>query len=139
MAWRRKQSAGCTSRCSIPRSASSTEVLASRQTPHQFSTQTYLFGLVAAAVIPLLAFAAFLLTRYAATERARFESDAAQIARHVALVVDGELEGLVALLKGLATSSALATNDLAQFHAEANRLVAGKDEIVVLRDLGTGQ
>jgi len=120
-------------------SAFSTKVPAPRSTRHQFSTQSYLFGLVAAAVIPVLAFAAFLLTRYAATERARFESDAAQIAHHVALVVDGELEGFVSLLKGLATSSALATNDLRQFHMEATRLVAGKDEIVVLRDLGTGQ
>jgi two-component sensor histidine kinase len=112
-----------------------------RETSKQrrFSTQTYLFGLVAAAVIPVLAFAAFLLIRYAVTERARFESDAAQIARQVALVVDGELEGLVALLTGLATSSALAINDLAQFHVEANRLVDGRDEIVVLRDLGSGQ
>jgi two-component sensor histidine kinase len=112
-----------------------------RKNPKQrrFSTQTYLFGLVAAVVIPVLAFAAFLLIRYAVTERGRFESDAAQIARQVALVVDGELMGLVALLTGLATSSALATNDLAQFHVEANRLVDGRDEIVVLRDLGSGQ
>jgi len=102
-------------------------VLSHRSTRHQFSTQTYLFGLVAAAVIPVLAFAAFLLTRYAVAERARFESDAVQIARQVALVVDGELEGLVALLKGLATSSALARNDLATFrpHGDSGSSAGG--------------
>ena len=112
-----------------------------QQVPRQrrVSTQIYLLGLVAAAVIPVLAFATFLLTRYAVTERARFESDAVQIARQVALVVDGELSELVALLTGLATSSALAANDLAQFHVEANRLVNGRDEIVLLRDLGSVQ
>src|SRR5688572_29662324 len=107
--------------------------------PRRLSTQTYLFGLVAAVLIPLLAFAAFLLTRYAEAERARFEREAVQIARQVALVVDAELAGLAALLKGLATSSALATGDLAVFHAEATRLVEGRDEVVVLRDLGSRQ
>jgi two-component sensor histidine kinase/PAS domain-containing protein len=102
-------------------------------------TQLYLLGLVAAVVVPLLAFAAFLLTRYAATERARFERDAAQIARQIALVFDGELEGLVALLKGLAASSALASEDLARFYVEASRLVEGREEVIVLRDLDTGQ
>jgi two-component sensor histidine kinase/PAS domain-containing protein len=108
-------------------------------TRRRLSTPVYLFVLVAAVVVPLLAFGAFLLTRYAAAERARFEREAMQIARQVALVVDGELEGLVALLKGLATSSALVSGDLAQFHVEARRLVEGRDEVVVLRDLAARQ
>ncbi len=114
-------------------------MLSPMSAPRRLSTQTYLFGLVAAVLIPLLAFAAFLLTRYAEAERARFEREAVQIARQVALVVDAELAGLAALLKGLATSSALATGDLAVFHAEATRLVEGRDEVVVLRDLGSRQ
>ena len=89
--------------------------------------------------MPVLAFAAFLLTRYAATERARYERDAVQIARQVALVVDGELGGLAALLNGLASSSALARDDLAQLHLEARRLVEGRAAIVVLRDLEARQ
>ncbi|HWT31398.1 MAG TPA: histidine kinase, partial [Propylenella sp.] len=107
--------------------------------PRRLSTQTYLLALVAAVVIPLLAFAAFLLTRYAETERARFEAGAAQLARQVGLIVDGELAGLVAVLKGLATSSALTEGDFGQFYLEARRLVLGSDQIVVLRDLGTRQ
>ncbi|HEX8666503.1 MAG TPA: HWE histidine kinase domain-containing protein [Beijerinckiaceae bacterium] len=111
----------------------------SRLVLRRISTQLYLLTLVAAVVVPLLAFGAFLLTRYAATERARFERDASQIARQVALVLDGELAGLVALLKGLSVSSALERGDLAQFHSEARRLVDGRDELVVLRDLDTRQ
>ena len=107
--------------------------------PRRLPTQTYLLGLVAAVGIPLLAFAAFLLLRYAATERARFERDGLQFARQVALVVDSELAGLVALLKGLAASSALARDDFAQFHAEASSLIGGRDEVIVLRDLGSRQ
>ena len=57
----------------------------------RLTTRVYLFGLVAAVVVPLLAFTAFLLIRYAQMERARYEHDAAQIARQVALVVDSEL------------------------------------------------
>jgi hypothetical protein len=78
-------------------------------------------------------------TSYAAVERERYEREAMQIARPVALVVDGELEGLAALLKGLATSSALVSGDLGQFHVEARRPVEGRDEVVVLRDLGARQ
>ena len=54
-------------------------------------------------------------------------------------VVDSELAGLLALLEGLSTSSALANGDFAQFHVEASRLVAGRDAVVVLRDLGARQ
>jgi two-component sensor histidine kinase/PAS domain-containing protein len=110
-----------------------------RAAPHRLSTQQFLFGLVAAVLIPLLAFTAFLLVRYSVTERERYEREAAQIARHVALVIDSELKGFIALLQGLATSTALARGDLAQFHGEATRLVAGRDQIIVLRDLGARQ
>jgi PAS domain S-box-containing protein len=95
--------------------------------------------LVAAVVVPLLAFAAFLLSRYVATERARYERDAMQIARQVALVIDAELLGLAAALKGLSSSTALANGDYARFHEEARRLVAGRQELVVLRGLDTRQ
>jgi two-component sensor histidine kinase len=105
----------------------------------RLSTQTYLLGLVAAVVIPLLAFSAFLVTRYAVAERARYQRDAAQIARQVALVIDAELGALLGLLHGLAVSSALANDDFATLHGEAMRLVAGRDQVVVLRDLGSRQ
>ena len=107
--------------------------------PRRVSTQRYLLGLVAAVLIPLLAFSAFLLTRYSIIERARYEREAVQIARHVALVIDSELTGFVSVLRGLATSSALVRGDFAQFHTEVTRLVDGRDEIIVLRELGNRQ
>jgi PAS domain S-box-containing protein len=111
----------------------------SRGSSRQFPTRLYLYLLVAAVAVPLLAFAAFLLNRYVATERARYERDAMQIARQVALVVDAELLRLAALLKGLSSSTALANGDYARFHEEARRLVASQHEIVVLRGLDTRQ
>jgi two-component sensor histidine kinase len=103
------------------------------------STRLYLFALVTAVLVPLLAFGAFLLTRYSASERTRFEAEAQQIAYHVALVIDAQLGMLGAMLQALSTSSALASNDLTNFHAEAVRLVAGHDAIIVLRELGSLQ
>ncbi len=107
--------------------------------PRRLSTRTYLLGLIGAVVLPLLAFAAFLLIGFASNERSRFEREAAQIARHTALVVDGELGGLIALLKGIASSSALAADDFLRFHEEAKRLVERGNEVLVLRDLGSRQ
>ena len=105
----------------------------------RISTQAALLGLVAAVALPLLAFSGFLVTRHAQSDGVRFQRDAAQIARHVRLVVDAELSALIALLRGLASSSALAAGDLAQFHVEARRLVDGANAIVVLRELGPRQ
>jgi two-component sensor histidine kinase len=109
------------------------------QAAKTFSTPVYLLGLIAGVVVPLLLFAGYLLNRHAATERFRFEEEAERTARQVGLIVDAELERLVALLRGLAASSALVNGDLGQFHGEATRLVQGRDEIIVLRDLGSRQ
>jgi two-component sensor histidine kinase len=103
------------------------------------STRLYLFGLVTAVLIPLLAFTAFLLTRYAANERARFENEALETAHQIALIVDGQVGMLAAMLQGLASSASLAGNDLMAFHREAVRLVQGRDAIIVLRELGPSQ
>ncbi len=100
--------------------------------------QLYLLGLVAAVVVPLLAFGTFLMIRYAESERARFEHDADQITRQVARVIDGELQTLEGLLRGLASSAALAGGDFATFHTEAMRLV-GRDEVIVLREFDAKQ
>ena len=100
------------------------------------STRIYLFTLVTAVLVPLLAFTAFLLTRYAENERARFESDAVETARQIALIINSQLGMLAAMLQGLTSSSALARNDLPAFYAEAIRLVQGRDAVIVLRELG---
>jgi len=80
--------------------------------------RTYLLRLICAVLVPLLGFAGLVLVLYSANERGRYEEQAAQIARHAALVVDGEVGSLASLLRGLAVSSTLESGDLAQFYAE---------------------
>lgn len=114
-------------------------MLSFRRPQRQLSTRSFLLCLVAAVVVPLLVFAAFLLHRFAASERTRFEDEATRLARHVSLVIDGELGSLRARLEGLASSSALAEGDLERFYGEAKRLVGERDMIVLLRDPGSQQ
>ncbi|RJT41347.1 histidine kinase [Mesorhizobium waimense] len=101
--------------------------------------RSHLLGLIAAAVIPVWLFAAYLLGQYALHERSRFEQDALQTARQVSLVVEGEIANLQTILDGLSKSAALANGDLAGFRGEALRVVQGTDRIIVLRDLGRNQ
>lgn len=103
------------------------------------SARSHLLGLIAAAVIPVWLFAAYLLVQYAVHERSRFEQDARQTARQVSLVVEGELANLQTTLNGLSKSPALANGDLETFRGEALSLVEGTDRIIVLRDLGRNQ
>jgi PAS domain S-box-containing protein len=98
------------------------------------SVRSHLLGLIAAAVIPVWLFAAYLLVQYALHERHRFEEDAQQTAHQVSLVVEGELANLQTVLQGLSKSAALANADLATFRGEALALVQGTDRIIVLRD-----
>ncbi|MER9999988.1 PAS domain-containing protein [Mesorhizobium sp. M0051] len=99
----------------------------------------HLLGSIAAAIVPVWLFAAYLLVQYALHERYRFEQDAVQTARQVSLVVEGELVNLQTILNGLSKSAALANGDLQTFHREALNLVRATDRVVVLRDLGHTQ
>ncbi|MER8753025.1 hypothetical protein NKH57_27920 [Mesorhizobium sp. M1050] len=99
----------------------------------------HLLGSIAAAIVPVWLFAAYLLVQYALHEGYRFEQDAVQTARQVSLVVEGELVNLQTILNGLSKSAALANGDLQTFHREALNLVRATDRVVVLRDLGHTQ
>ena len=103
------------------------------------SARLHLLVIIAAALLPVWLFAAWLLSQYAFHERDRFEREAVQVARQVSLVVRGELANLVTLLEGLAKSRALAALDFAALHAEASRLAEGTDRIILLRDFGRRQ
>jgi two-component sensor histidine kinase len=105
----------------------------------RLSVRAYFLALIAAVVVPLLCFSAFILNRQVMAERERLAEQATELARYIALIVDAELASLVALLQGLASSSALLKGDLSAFHQEAKRLVAGKDQLVVLREFGSRQ
>ena len=111
----------------------------SRRLPGRYSTRLHLFLLAAAVVIPLLAFAAMAVYRYAQTEQVRVEQEAVRIAGLTGLLVEAELRQLIARLEGLTASSALAREDLQGFHAEAKLLTSGRDETIILRDMGVRQ
>ena len=105
----------------------------------RLSARVHLLGLIAAAVLPVWLFAAYLLVEYALQEQARFEQVALQTARQVSLVVEGELANLKTILDGLSKSASLANGDLNAFHDEAVRLVEGTDEVVALRNVAGNQ
>lgn len=105
----------------------------------RLSVRAYFLAQIAAVVVPLLCFSAFILNRQVTAERDRLSEQATELARHIALIVDAELASLVALLQGLASTSALLKGDFQTFHQEATRLVAGKDQLVVLREFGSRQ
>ncbi|WP_082167652.1 sensor histidine kinase [Methylobacterium aquaticum] len=71
------------------------------------STQVYLVALAIALIGPGLLFTAVLLGRYAALERARFQQDARESVRGVALSIDRDMAGLVSVLQTLAASPRL--------------------------------
>ncbi|MER8464769.1 hypothetical protein [Mesorhizobium sp. M1396] len=103
------------------------------------SARAHLLGLIAAAVMPVSLFAAYLLVQYALQQQTRFEQDALQTARQVSLVVEAELVNLQTILDGLSKSATLANGDLKLFHDEAGRLVQGMDQVIALNDADHNQ
>ena len=88
-----------------------------------------------ALTLPVTGFTIFVLVRHALDEQTRYAHEAEQIAGFVGEIVDKELSNFSALLRGASNSSALQSGDFASFHAEATRLVAGADQIIVLREV----
>ena len=99
------------------------------------STRTYLIAFSLALVLPIITFGVAASFYYASLERARLEQQASLIARQMALILDGDARNLLSLLTGLASSTALRRDDLADFHAQASRLVEGQELVIVLRTL----
>ncbi|MFE1597289.1 sensor histidine kinase [Methylobacterium sp. ID0610] len=83
------------------------------------STQVYLVALAIALIGPGLLFTAVLLGRYAGLERARFEQDAREAVRGIALTIDRDTAGLISVLQTLATSPRLRGDEVASFEGEA--------------------
>jgi PAS domain S-box-containing protein len=71
------------------------------------STQVYLVALAIALIGPGLIFTAVLLGRYASLERVRFQQDARESVRGIALSIDRDIAGLVSVLQTLAASPRL--------------------------------
>lgn len=107
--------------------------------PSKLSTGVYLLAFVSTVLIPVLLFAGLLIVRQANEGRADYELNAVQNARQVSVIVDGELSAFMFLLRGLETSITLANEEFERFYDQAQRVVTGRDETIVLRDLGSRQ
>ena len=99
------------------------------------STRAYFILLVVGLLVPLLAFAAILLTRYYNSEIARIEEDLAHDASQLALAIDRDLAGLLAALETLATSPTLDVEDPERFYHRALRVKNIIQADILLRDL----
>jgi PAS domain S-box-containing protein len=86
-------------------------------------------------VLPIIAFSALLIVRYAETERAAIEADVRQSLRGLAIDVDRELAGAARAATLLATaSSRLRTADLEGFHNQAREAVKVEGIEITLSD-----
>jgi PAS domain S-box-containing protein len=105
----------------------------------QYSTRTITAALVLAILAPVLLFSGILLTRYAAAEQARLETDVIERARDIAQDIDRDIAGLQAAIQALATSRLLQSGDLPEFYRQASEVRAFVGVDVVLRELGGQQ
>lgn len=79
-------------------------------------------ALIAIILLPGAVFAALLMERYSAAERARYEQDALSVARAASSLLDRQLLGWKTALQILATSTNLRQGNLAAFHDQAMRV-----------------
>lgn len=105
----------------------------------RYPARTYLLGLIAAAVIPVWLFAAYLLISYAVTQQQAYRKQAVSLAHQAADTIDAELRATLIRLDGLARSQAMADGLMDEVYAEARRLVESTPQTILLRDFGTNQ
>jgi PAS domain S-box-containing protein len=84
-----------------------------------------LWGVALAAALPIFVFACFVAGAVISDTRLLIEQRYDAAARALLSAVDAELLSQIKTLEGLAKSPALEAGDLAKFHAEARRFVAG--------------
>ena len=85
--------------------------------------RSHLVTLVLAVLVPMIVFAAIVVTMFGRQQRAAVERGVVETARALVNAADERLNASVKLLEALATSLALDDGDLRAFHAEARRLV----------------
>jgi signal transduction histidine kinase/CheY-like chemotaxis protein len=79
--------------------------------------------LVAAALLPVLVFAAVLTWMFWTEQRTAFEQRYLERARAMAIALDGELESSIRTLAGLAAAPELEAGDLPRFYERARRVL----------------
>ena len=100
----------------------------------RFSVRTHVIGLILVIVVPLLAFSAFLVLRFAAHEQDFMANTVRERTREAAAAIDHELGVLRARLLILAGSHYLQAGDLTAFHAQALEAVNPEGLSVALSD-----
>jgi PAS domain S-box-containing protein len=100
-------------------------------------THLIIFGL--AIVIPVLVYSAFVLHRYAESERVASERRALEITRGLSNDVDREIVSIITTLETLATSPSLARGAIKEFRAEAKEALRSRPWNVVLIDADNRQ
>jgi two-component sensor histidine kinase len=98
------------------------------------SIGVYLFAMVLAIALPILAFVAILLVQLQSNEQKGLEKDAIQNAAALGASIDGRLRDISTTLRLLATAPELKKNDLAAFHSRAYRALAADQLFVSLVD-----
>ncbi len=86
-----------------------------------------LAGLVLAAMLPLLAFSAWMVARMAETQRANAENQAYHVAQSLTVAVERELSAMIATLQVLSTAHGFTVNDMADLHRQASDLLRNKE------------
>lgn len=103
------------------------------------SARIYLLGLIAAAVVPVWLFAAYVLVSFALSQQRTYRGQSVELARQAASAVDDELRDMLARIDTVARSAAFVEGDLAKVHAEARGLIRGTGETILLRERGSNQ
>lgn len=86
--------------------------------------RVHLVMLVVAALVPAVAFAAFMIVLFAHQERAAVDRGVLETARALSMAVDKEIEASITGLQALSALPSLDVDDLATFTATARRLWA---------------
>lgn len=103
------------------------------------SLRRYLYLIGVAGLAPVALFSLILVWFLTDWERSRIERESIRVAEQTATILESELRILLAELSGLATSTSMRDQDFRGLHQEARRLVAGHDEVVLLRRLDETQ
>jgi two-component sensor histidine kinase len=104
-----------------------------------YSLRTLLVGYGLAVAVPLIVLLGIVLGRSALLERAQVEARMGQLVQYLADDIDREIDRRIAILQTLATSPALATGNLASFHAQARAAVGQSDAGIFLIEPGSLQ
>ena len=102
--------------------------------PRPLSLRTYLILFAVALTLPLAALTIFAFRELADLDEDAVEERVLQVARSMAANVDRELSRSMVILETLATSRALANDDLAGFHDQARRAISPAQAGILLID-----